>query len=450
MQVRCAITPTGVRLGLGTRTFPLRFPGEVWRSFPHRKFFADHYAFLKSLHLPQLLGRDEALNFRTSSPLFRQQIQTTMLNNIPFCADVDGRSSGENIRRFLALEFTFKDYPTAWPDCRTPLRERAVLNMSFGKDSLLTYAVAREIGLAQKLIMSIDNDCPIEYRYKLRIARRFCREFDEDIRLVKNNTGVIHRWKYWGVPRTEWGFGHLITEYCLHALPFAFHHGASYILLGNEKSCDASYVNGEGYKCYPAYDQSSEWLLELSKITRALSHNQMSVMSLIEPLHDLAITRILHTRYPEIGKYQMSCFPDENRHGKKHYWCGHCSKCARVYVFMKASGIDPRSVGLDTDMFRMQFRDLFPVFGLQRKRGKTVGYDATPVGRDEQLYAFSLALENGARGVLIDLFRRTHLKEAKRREAELHDTYFTVHGSRTMPAAIAKKVGKIYAESLKR
>lgn len=448
MHIGCVETDTGIELSIDSRAFRLNFPREIWQPFSDKGLFADNYAFLKALHLPQMLNRWERVDFQTSYPLFKHQIQSALLNNIPFCADVDGGSAAENIRKFLSLDFRFKDHDTRYPSPGVPLAEKAVLNMSFGKDSLLTYAVAREIGLPTTLVMSVDNDSPLECKYKNDIARRFAEEFGEKIWLVENNTGVIHRYEFWGAPHTEWGFGHLITEYFLNTIPFAFQHGARYILLGNEKSCDDSYLGKEGYRCYPVYDQSSEWMLELTKMARALANAQMKVMSLIEPLHDLAITRVLHTRYPEIGKYQMSCFPDENEYGKSHFWCGHCSKCARVYAYLKAHGIDAGRVGLVTEMFRSEFEDLYSVFSTQRKKKKTVGYDATPCGRDEQLLALYMALHRGEQGALIDLFRDRHLEEAQARNTELSGKFLTIHESRSLPAVYMAKVRAIYEETL--
>lgn len=448
MRIGCTVTDTGLELGVDGRRFSVGFPREIWRAFPHRIAFADNFAYLKALHLPQMLDRHEPVEFGTAYPLFRHPIQSAMLNNIAFCADVDGVSTAENIRRFLALELRFRDDETRVPVGGTALSERAVINMSFGKDSLLTYAVAKELGLDPILMISVENDGPREYAYKRGLAERFCREFSETVQVVENNTGVIHRYEYWGTPFTEWGFGHLITEYCMFALPFAFARGAKYVLLGNEKSCDDSYVNRDGFKAWPVYDQSSEWLLELTNMARGLTASPMSVMSLIEPLHDLAITHILHTRYPEVAKYQMSCFPDENDHGRTAHWCGHCTKCARNFAFMKANGIDPARAGFTTDMFQRDFTDYFALLRGDKKGLPSVGYDATPCGRDEQLFALYLALKRGARGAVIDDFGSRFLAEAEQRKDELRQRFFSVHSSRTIPAPLQDAARSLYATAL--
>ena len=449
MNIACTVTDTGLELAIEGRSFFLNFPAQVWQSFPDKELLADNYAFLKSLHLPWMLDRWETIEFGNSYPLFKHQFQSVMLHNIPFCAEVDGVSTAEVLRRFMSLDFRFRDYETKYPEARPALEERAVLNMSFGKDSLLTYAVARETGLPTSLVMSVENDSPREYRQKEDIARRFSDEFGEEIAIVENNTGYIHRYEFWKTPPMEWGYCHLINEYVLNTLPFAFHHGAKFILLGNEKECDDFYIGREGYRCYPVFDQSSEWLLEMSKMATVLAGSKMHVMSLIEPLHDLAIARILHTRYPEIAKYQMSCFPDENDYGRDHFWCGHCTKCARVYSYLKAIGVDPQRVGLNTGMFDEEFADLYSVFGSKRTLGRTMGYDASPCGRDELLLAFYLALERGEAGALMDRFRSDCLEEARARVPELQDQFFSVQDSRSLPAGYAERVGAVYADALR-
>jgi hypothetical protein len=449
MHIGCDVTDTGLELRLDGRRFPVRFPADVWRAFPHKDAFVDHYAFIKALHLPGMLRRDLALEYDTTLPLFRHAMYLAVLNNVAFCADVDGVPTAEELRRFLAMPISFADHRTRAPAQGRVLDDRAVVNMSLGKDSLLTYAVARELGLRPVLYISVDNDCPREYAYKADIAARFSAEFGETVQVVQNDTGVIHRYEYWGTPPTEWGFGHLITEYALLALPFAWAHAARFVLLGNEKSCDDTYVTRDGFRAWPVYDQSSEWSLELANIARGLMASPVTVMSLIEPLHDLAIVRILHTRYPEIAKYQMSCFPDENEHGRHGHWCGHCTKCARNFAFLHANGIDPKRVGHHVDMFQADGIDHFALLRGAKKGLPAVGYDATPCGRDEQLYALYLAHGRGARGPVMDVFARDFLDEARARRDELERRFFTVQPARTIPEPLLTRVHKLYADALR-
>jgi len=449
MKANCYANDKGLELVFEDKTYSLEYPEKIWKAYPEnlKKLFADNYAYLKALHLPHMLKNGIKISIGNPVPLFEKPIYGCMLNNVSFCSDVDGDSTEANLKKFVNLEFDFKDFETTYPKYDNILKEKAVLNMSFGKDSLCSFGLARELGLDPEPVFTIDNSTVRENNYKKIIINNFSKEFKK-VWTVTNNTGVLHDYRYWKMPRTEWGYGHLMTELCFNILPFAHYSKAKYVLFGNEKSCDDYYINKDGYKCYPVFDQSSKWVTELTKMTKVLTNNQMQVVSLIEPIHELSVIKVLHNRYPEIGKYQMSCFPDENDYGKQNYWCEHCSKCARIFILLKANNIDPARVGFKTDMFSYDREHLFSCFGVEKKEGASIGYDTTGAGKDEQIYAFFLAYKNGARGELIDKFAKTYLNEAIEREDELHKKFYGIHDSKTIPTKFLHKLRSIFAEEL--
>lgn len=75
-------------------------------------------------------------------------------------------------------------------------------------------------------------------------------------------------------------------------------------------------------------------------------------------------------------------------------------------------------------------------------------YDASGVGKDEQLFAFLLATKNKVKGELIDEFKKKFMKEAEDREDELHKKFFSIHKSVTIPKKIKTKLLPIYKEEL--
>ncbi len=458
MIINCRNTNKGLTFSIDEQNFALEYPQKVWDNYPDslKSVFADNYAFLKALHLPQMLSQNgklenhDKLDFSTSYPLFEKQIIDCMFNNISFCADVDNVSTADNLKSFLNLKISFKNFEIKYPKYEDNLDEKAVLNMSFGKDSLLSFGLANELGLEPTSVYMLDNSVKIENDYKLEVIEKFKKETGKEVLTFTNNTGVLHDYRTWKLPRTEWGYGHLMTEFFLDILPFAHMSKSKYILFGNEKSCDETYINKEGYKSYPVYDQTSKWLLEMTKMAKTMTNNQAAVMSLIEPLHDLAVTKILHSRYPNIAKFKMSCFPDENEYGKHHYWCEHCSKCARIFVLMQANGIPPKNVGFKTNMFNIEHKSLFSCFGVEKKEGASVGYDTSGVGKEEQLYAFYLAYKRGAKGELIEKFKKELLDEAKEKEEEFYKKYYSIQDSKTIPSNLLKPLQSIFKEELEK
>lgn len=449
MKIDCNRTDSGLRLKIDGKEYSLDYPEDIWKSYPEdkKKVFADNFAFLKTIHLPQMLSMKEEMTYETATPLFKETIFNCMLNNISFCADVDEVPTAENLKNFMNLKFRFKEYVPKYPESEEQLTEKAVVNFSFGKDSLLTYALADEIGLDPEPVYMADHAVKLENAYKKVISEKFTKEFKKNIWMIENQSGLIHDYRNWHLKRTEWGYGHLMTEFLFDSLPFAHSFRSRYILYGNEKSCDDSYINKDGYLSFPVFDQSSDWLVELDKIAKTMNKG-MSVSSFIEPIYELGIMKILHSRYPKLGKYQMSCFPDENEFGKKHYWCEHCSKCARIFIFMKANNLDPKSIGFKTDMLSLENKSLYSCFGLEKKEGASVGYDASGMGKEEQQYAFYLASKNGAKGELIEKFKKEFFEDAKEKEEEYHKKYYGIHESKTISPKFLKPLKSIFREEL--
>jgi hypothetical protein len=183
-------------------------------------------------------------------------------------------------------------------------------------------------------------------------------------------------------------------------------------------------------------------MLKQNQMVNEATGGQASVMSVIEPLTNIALTKILHARYAEIGKYQVSCdcldASDEPR------WCHDCNKCARNVLFMRAFNIDPERVGLRNMLLDSKNKRLFSMLG-----GEEVDcYEKSKEARDQQLLAFFMVYENGGRGQLIDMFKEKYLEEAKDREDELRKRFFTTHKSKTMPKKIERAVSSIYKEEL--
>jgi hypothetical protein len=127
----------------------------------------------------------------------------------------------------------------------------------------------------------------------------------------------------------------------------------------------------------------------MNNILRTLTQGSARVGSLVGPLNEIAVTKVLHDHYPELAKYQMSCFC-EDPPAEDHRWCCTCSKCARTYAFIRGLGKDPKRVGFWKDMFTEEHMELFSAFG----GDETFGFDSSGLGRDEQELALFLASQN--------------------------------------------------------
>jgi hypothetical protein len=448
LHIYSGVTDTGVEIRFREKTYPIVYPRSVWAATPKETQTAlkDNLAVATTMHLPLVLD-SPCIVYHSGCPLLEPYFVQNFLKDIPSCTEVDGTSTDETVRKFFNTEYQFLDPDIAYPS-KQPVDSPhgALVGTSFGKDSLLTYAVADEIGLEPEMVYIVEQSMTYEQKHKTELARRFKNEFDKQLNILRHETGKFRDYPHLGVPYTEMGWGLQTTEYALELIPFAYALKARYLLFGNEQTAASTYMDSEGrWAVHPCYDQSHRWTVHIDQITQTFSGRSVNTGSLIEPLMDMMIQYILAHRYPQLAKYQMSCFT-ETEAGRDYHWCHNCSICAKMYLMCAGSGIDPQKIGLRVNMLEPEYKRFFTLFG---GKSITMTYAHTKVGRDEQLFAFYLAAKKGAEGGLVEEFEASPLlQEAKEREEELRKTFCTLHTSISVPKELRSSVNSIYKEEL--
>ena len=439
-------TRDGMKATFRKKTFFLKYPEKIWKSYPKdiRAVLTDNLAFLLTMNLP-LVARIDKLHYNTAMPGFQPFFQSVALRSAPSAIEDYPLPTYEAIKRMMNIHYDFGSHDVRLPDYHEKLLEKAVVAFSTGKDSLLTMAVADELGLDPVGVYVNDTVSPIENRLKRMFMQRFSKENKIPIFEIINQFEQLNDYETWQMPENSLGYSHMVTGFCLVVLPVCHAERAKYILVGNQQNMNFPYINKDGFNTFPSYDQMRTWTLHQSTLARLMTANQAVVSSLIEPLTNLAETKVLFDRYPDFAKYQVSCDMSENWPDKESRWCYNCNKCARLFVFMKANNVDVKAVNFKKDFFDRQCMKYYVLFG----GAKTDEYERSSDARDEQLLSFYLASKHGARGWLIDEFKRRFHKEAKQREDELIKRFMKPHEPLTIPEKLRKRVMAIYHEELK-
>ena len=157
-----------------------------------------------------------------------------------------------------------------------------------------------------------------------------------------------------------WGWDIILSQYAFVLVPYYFYYQTCYLFFGNEQSVNYSVKDQEGFLINPVFEQSVFGMQHLQDIPKQFFIDT-HIGSLIEPLHDHLILFILHSRYPDFGRFQMSCF-SENDQAKNRRWCGNCEKCARLYIMFRALNISPKKVGFNEDMLTTDKEKYYVIF----------------------------------------------------------------------------------------
>jgi len=434
------IVRNGVEIKIKRKTYSIKYRQSIWNKFPKslHKVFADSLTYIGTWHLP-LVEENSSIVYHSSHPLIEPVFFKILLYSIPMSVFEDNTvKTSDIIKKFYNINFQTKfkglNFSYSGKKAKKKLKENAILLFSFGKESLLTYGLLEELGINITPIFIKEPQSSFENAHKRKLAKNFYKKIGKEIEFFPLSIGKIRQ-----EVNLTWGWDIILSQYGFILLPFYFYNEAKYLFFGNEQSCNFSIKDKEDYLINPVYEQSVSAMQLLQDIPK-LFFIETHIGSLVEPIHEIFATYILHNRYPDIGHFQMSCF-SETKEAKKKRWCTVCEKCARIYIFLKALGIAPEKVGFyDNDMLSLKKENFYTIFD----KCSDSAYGGSGLGKDEQLLAFYLAYKRGVRGDLIEKFKTIYLKDVEERLDKLINEFFGINSSLSLPSSLRKKVLKIF------
>jgi len=452
LKVNTQYDNNSIGISLNGKCYRIEYPEKVWRPLDDKikESIVDHIAFLSTNFLPLALDK-KGVVYNTRLPMFDCFSFKNMMLDMPSNAVLDGVKTVDYLKRYLNLDFVFDPgEPVVWSKRFSP-RKRAIISFTSGKDSLLTLAMCRELDLEPILINVVEPSNTFEGMHKAEIMRGLNREFGVECHMIPHEVGLFNDARSMGARETTLGWGSRLMYYLFLYLPFIIHHRARYLFYGNEYSCDKEEINEEGYRANYCYDQSSQWTMQMDTILRTLTCDSARVGSLVGPLNEIAVIKCLHSGFPELAKYQMSCFCDDPA-VSEYRWCCNCSKCARNYAFIQAVDGDVKGVGFWRDMFSDDCLNLFSALG-----GKeTFGFDSSGLGREEQEFALYLAHERLPENQFLSDFTERCRYSDHGGDAESglelfkrdYDFYFGPQEYPAIPRELRSRVYEIYSNIL--
>jgi len=236
---------------------------------------------------------------------------------------------------------------TSWnvsPSCH------AVLS-SGGKDSLLSFGLLKEVGCEVHPIFI--NESGRHWFTALNAYRHFAMTFPTTAR-VWTNADRVFNWMLRHLPFVRQDFARLrsdeypirlwtVAVFLFGALPILRKRGIGRLLIGDEFDTTrrSSYRGITHYS--GLYDQSRFFD---NVITRYFQRKGwgISQFSILSPLSELLIEKILVERYPELQRHQVSCH-STHIEGNRVRPCGRCEKCRRIVGMLTALGANPKHCG---------------------------------------------------------------------------------------------------------
>lgn len=448
IRVRTRIEEQGLNIEVDGQTLPIIYPRRVWQAYPQqlKEVLRDNVALSSTFFVPQILNR-QRISYDTSRPISEVFLFKNGIYDMPNSALTDGDSSISYIKKFLNTVATFGNNEILMPAADTvhhhPQPESMVIPFTFGKDSLLTAALAQDIGISPRLVYFVEPAHMYEYQHKKKLKKLFSNQTGLVVEEVRYEPGKMRYGGLWN-KETELGWGLQTTEYTLLILPFLYFYKAMYVGLGNEHSCGESGLNEEGVLTHwTGYDQHPDWTSQQSLLVSLVGGATRRVVSLVEPLHEIAETAILHRRYPAFGRFQTSCLAI-GQGAKENRWCQQCEKCGAMYTFLKALDVDVKQVGFTEDLFDKKHVKLFD------NLFNSTEYSLYYAVEKEIYLAMYMALKRGCQGEVLRVFETRVLPEVKRLVGKYSEEFFTAHPTNNLPHDINNELFKIYDEELEK
>ena len=244
--------------------------------------------------------------------------------------------------RFGSNRAPVETLPPAAPSTGPP----AVL-LSCGKESLLSLSLLREV-TGQAAAVSVDSPMPGTHDHESAF-RAWALE------AIARVQGIhVHRIR--SDVRATWKNDHALTRggiaslneladcfiYPSATLPIAYQHRLPWIALGSEWGEHHVPVrSAAGWQFDRYFSLSGAAIAAVSALWT--QRYGVGYTSVIQPISQYLVQRILLQRYPELAAFQHSCY----RARPEVRACQVCEKCLRVTALALAAGTDPAIIGTD-------------------------------------------------------------------------------------------------------
>ncbi len=275
---------------------------------------------------------------------------------------------------YLRAKISFKEEPPVF--CTDLKRNRAVIARwsvdpsrhsiisSGGKDSLLSFALLREIGIEVHPVFI--NESGRHWFTALNAYRHFAANVSDTAR-VWTNADRVFTWMLRHLPFVRRDFARLRSDeypirlwtvaiFLFGALPILRKRGIGRLLIGDEFDTTTR-ISYRGIIHYDGlYDQSRYFDNAMTRYYHQKAWG-ISQFSILRPLSELLVEKILVERYPDLQGFQLSCHA-AHKDGDKVRPCGRCEKCRRIVGMLMALGADPAKCGYTKEQINHCIKNL--------------------------------------------------------------------------------------------
>ncbi len=257
-------------------------------------------------------------------------------------------------RDYLRARLVFDDAGDVRPGAGAPWatsRERHAVLSSGGKDSLLTFGLLRELGREAHPIFL--NESGRHWFTALNAYRDFAARVPGTAR-VWTNSDRVFAWMLRHLPFVRPDFAGVrsdeypvrlwtVAVFLFGALPLLRRRGIGRLLIGDEHDTSRR-TSFQGIPHYDGlYDQSRFFDEAMSRYFGRKGWG-VAQFSVLRPLSELLVQKVLAERYPELLRLQVSCHATHRGEGAVRP-CGRCEKCRRIVAMLVALGKEPGECG---------------------------------------------------------------------------------------------------------
>lgn len=246
----------------------------------------------------------------------------------------------------------------------TTERTRHAVLSSGGKDSLLSFGLLRELGLETHPIFV--NESGRHWYTALNAYRHLSSSWPQTAR-VWTNSDRVFSWMLRHLPFIRSDFASVrsdeypirlwtVAVFLFGVLPLVRKRGIGRVVIGNEYDTTERRAHKEIPHYNGLFDQSRYFDNALSRYYRRKGW-EISQFSIVRPLSELLIQKILVERYPQLQAQQVSCHATHVE-GERVRPCGRCEKCRRIVAMLVAVDADPTACGYTQEQIQLCLRAL--------------------------------------------------------------------------------------------